>query len=135
MPNQNEDGRTAPARQVLIIEHHPDGRGTLRHVLSLLGYVVEVAVDGFEGIAKGLALRPAAALVDIGLPGLDGFEVARQLRAGLGRHIRLIAHTAYPPPDEDEPSSRTWFDAWLQKPLKLADLLGLLDTSDEAASE
>jgi serine/threonine protein phosphatase PrpC len=59
-----------------------------------LGHTVETAKDGPEGVEKALASRPEVALIDIGLPGVDGYEVARRLRAALGGSIVLIAHTA-----------------------------------------
>src|SRR6267378_518658 len=83
---------------VLIIEDNADGRESLRTLLQLLGYRVEVAMDGVQGVEKGLAMRPAAAIVDIGLPRLNGYKVAQRLRATLGNSVTLIAHTAYAQP-------------------------------------
>jgi CheY-like chemotaxis protein len=86
----------APAScRVLLVEDHPDGRETLKLLLELCGYQVEAAADGRQGVEKGLAWRPEVAVVDIGLPLLDGYEVARRLRAALGGRVRLIALTAY----------------------------------------
>src|SRR5262249_18177761 len=78
---------------VLVVEDNADGRESLRQLLGLLGLAVEVAADGPEGVAKGLELRPRAAVIDIGLPGLDGLAVARELRRALGGDVLLIAHT------------------------------------------
>ena len=82
-------------RRVLVVEDNPYGRETLRLLLDAWGFDVQVASDGGEGTRKALEWRPQAAVVDIGLPVLSGHEVARQLRAALGRAIRLIALTAY----------------------------------------
>ena len=77
-------GTDAPApRRVLIVEDSPDGRAMLRLLLELYGFQVEEAADGRQGVEKALAWRPEAAVVDIGLPVLDGYEVARRLRAAL----------------------------------------------------
>ena len=72
-------------RDVLIVEDNPDGRESLRMLLELLGYRVEVAQDGYEGVEKALTHHPKVGLIDIGLPGLDGYEVARRLRSALQR--------------------------------------------------
>ena len=68
------------AHRVLVIEDNPDGREMLRLLLELKGHRVEVAGDGLRGLQKALAWSPQVAVVDIGLPGLDGYQVARQVR-------------------------------------------------------
>jgi len=115
-------------RDVLIVEDNPDGRESLRMLLELLGYRVEVAQDGYEGVEKALTHHPKVGLIDIGLPGLDGYEVARRLRSALGRSIVLIAHTAYTQPEDRARALEAGFDALLGKPAEpegLADLLNL----------
>ncbi len=109
----------APAREILIIEDHKDGREMLRYVLELWGYQVAVAADGEEGVQKALALRPDIALVDIGLPHLDGYQVARRLRKELGNGIFLIACTAYGSPDDRRQALEAGFDLHLRKPVDL----------------
>jgi two-component system, sensor histidine kinase len=84
----------ARPRLILVIEDNEDGRESMRLLLSLLGHRVEVAADGEEGVRKALESRPDVAIVDINLPRLNGYEVARRLRQALGRSITLIAHTA-----------------------------------------
>jgi len=108
---------------VLVVEDNADGRTALCTLLRRVGYTVEVAADGPEGVEKGVALRPGVALVDIGLPGLDGYEVARRLRAALGEALVLIAHTAYARPWDGTAGA---FDAWLTKPADPKELLTLL---------
>src|SRR5215469_16570477 len=85
-------------RRVLIVEDHPDARESLRLLLEFWGHQVEVAADGLRGVQVALAWKPEVAIVDIGLPLLDGYEVARQLRAALDVPIRLIALTGLPLP-------------------------------------
>src|SRR5437879_3305589 len=97
-------------RRVLLVEDNDDGRMTLRILLELNGFGVEEAADGLQGVAKGLAYRPEVAVVDIGLPGLNGYEVARRLRATLGRRIRLIALTAFDEPRDRERALEAGFD-------------------------
>jgi CheY-like chemotaxis protein len=111
---------------VLIVEDNADGRESLRLLLQLLGHRVEVASDGVEGVEKGLRSRPQVAMVDIGLPGLDGYEVARRLRAALGHDIVLLAHSAYSNPQEREWALAAGFDGFLPKPMDLDALEGWL---------
>ena len=74
----------APASlRALVVEDNRDARETLQFLLRTWGHRVEAA-DGRQGVDKGLAWRPEVAVVDIGLPLLDGYAVARQLRAALG---------------------------------------------------
>jgi CheY-like chemotaxis protein len=125
----HEVGITA-GRQILIIEDNPDGRETLRTLLESDGHHVEVAENGLEGLDKALALRPAVALVDIGLPLLDGYQVAERLRAVLGRQILLIACTAYGRPEDRRRSRQAGFDAHLVKPVDLDQLARLISRAD-----
>ena len=111
---------------ILIVEDNPDVRDSLCMLLQLLGYQVEVAANGGEGIRKALASRPEVGVIDIGLPGVDGYEVARRLRAALGSSIRLIAHTAYTQPENRERALQAGFNVFLGKPAepeRLTDLL------------
>jgi len=123
-PAQDEDASLCNC--VLIVEDNPAGRESLRLVLELLGFQVEVAADGIEGVHKGLALRPASAVIDIGLPGLDGYEVARRLRLTLGPGVQLIAHTAYDSAESRERARQAGFDVLLGKPADLNVLIRLL---------
>jgi CheY-like chemotaxis protein len=109
-------------RRVLLIEDNPDGRESLRMLLSYLGHQVDVAADGEEGVQKALALLPDLALVDIGLPGMNGYEAARRIRAALGRNIVLIAYTAYDSEETERQVAEAGFDAHLVKPIELSEL-------------
>jgi CheY-like chemotaxis protein len=87
---------------------------------------VEAAVDGQEGITKALAWNPNVAVVDIGLPVLDGYEVARQVRSALGPAVYLVALTAYGQPEDRKAALQAGFDAHLTKPANLPALASLL---------
>ena len=113
--------RTTPCH-VLIVEDNPDGRESLRMLLELLGCQVEVAADGFEGVRKALAGHPGLALIDIGLPGLDGYQVAGQLRDALDGDILMVACTAYGSADARRRVELAGFDGHLIKPLDLDEL-------------
>ena len=113
-------------RRVLIVEDHPDARESLRLLLECWGHQVEVAADGLRGIQVALAWKPEVAIVDIGLPLLDGYEVARQLRAALDAPIRLIALTAYRTPEDIRRAHEAGFDIHLAKPADPGEIRHLL---------
>jgi PAS domain S-box-containing protein len=115
------------SRRVLVIEDNADARAMLRHLLETAGHEVHEAADGRQGLAMALALRPDVALIDLGLPGLDGFEIARQLRAADERRtMLLVAVTGYGSPDDRERSLLAGFDVHLVKPVDPDLLAGVL---------
>jgi CheY-like chemotaxis protein len=115
-------------RRVLVVEDNPACRDSLCLLLSLSGFQVEQARDGREGVQKALTWRPAAAVVDIGLPVLDGYEVARCLREALNGLIVLIALTGYGQPEDRQRALAAGFDHHLTKPADPENLLRLLGT-------
>src|SRR3954469_22372054 len=98
----------------------------MRLLLELLGFRVEVAADGPAGVGKALSWRPQCAVVDIGLPLLDGYGVARQVRAGMGGAVFLIALTGYGTPGARQKAAEAGFDAFMTKPADFGVLAGLL---------
>jgi CheY-like chemotaxis protein len=115
------DARPAPGdevkRRVLVVEDNGDHRELLRTLLGANGHEVEVAADGHAGVTHALAFRPEVMLVDIGLPGLDGYEVARRVRAALGRRVALVAVTGYGSSDVRRRALDAGFDEHLTKPV------------------
>jgi two-component system, sensor histidine kinase len=114
------------APRVLVIEDNPDARASLRLLLKLFGCEVEVAGDGIAGLRKALEWRPDAAVVDIGLPLIDGYQVARSVRAALGERVRLVAVTGYASPWDRDLAFLAGFDAHLPKPANPEALLRAL---------
>jgi signal transduction histidine kinase len=109
--------RPRPTR-ILLVEDNPDAREALRGVLELEGHRVAAAVDGADGIELGAAFRPEIAFIDITLPGLDGFEVARRLRAlDGGKKVVLVAITGHGQPEDRRRAHTAGFDAYLVKPV------------------
>jgi signal transduction histidine kinase/ActR/RegA family two-component response regulator len=104
-------------RHVLIVEDGPDARNALGRLLELWGHHVELAEDGTRGVERAIASHPEVALIDIGLPGLNGYEVARRVRQVLGDKIRLIALTGYGQPDDHARTREAGFDQHLVKPV------------------
>lgn len=109
---------------VLLVEDNDDGREMMAMMLSCYGYPVQHAADGFQGLATAAAARPDIALVDIGLPGIDGYEVARRMRANPEtHHIKLIALTGYGLADDQRRVLDAGFDMHLVKPVDVDQLL------------
>src|SRR3989442_15347350 len=106
----------ALARRVLIVEDNPDNRLALRTLLELWGYVVEEAQDGARAIQMFLERRPEIALVDIGLPGLSGYDVAQRMRAAPGGKPFLVALTGYGRSDDRRRAPDAGFDPHPGKP-------------------
>jgi signal transduction histidine kinase/ActR/RegA family two-component response regulator len=118
-------GGPAPPCRLLIIEDNGDVRVALRVLLESVGQEVYEAADGESGISAASALAPDIVLVDIGLPGLDGYEVARRLRAA-NPAVGLVALTGYGQPGDHERSSRAGFDAHLVKPVGIERLSAVI---------
>jgi len=120
---------TSTPRRVLIVEDNDDAREMLQTMLELLHHTVRAARDGPTGIEAALEFQPDVALVDVGLPGLDGYEVARYLRASGGeKRPRLIALTGYGLPKDAIRAREAGFDAHLVKPVhpdRLAQILAM----------
>ncbi|WP_433926822.1 ATP-binding protein [Sorangium cellulosum] len=117
----------AERRRVLVVEDAADVRRMLREFLEALGHEVTVAADGLDGVAKLLALRPDVAFVDVGLPGIDGHEVARRARAAPGGEaLYLVALSGYGGAEDQGRSRRAGFDLHLTKPVTAATLQRVL---------
>jgi signal transduction histidine kinase/ActR/RegA family two-component response regulator len=115
--SDTETASTGTARHVLVIEDNADAREMLRMALELDGHRVETAEDGTSGVEAALRSTPDVVLVDIGLPGLDGYAVARRLRAALGHRVTLVALTGYGQTDDRRRTAEAGFDAHLVKPV------------------
>jgi CheY-like chemotaxis protein len=126
----------AGARRILLVEDDADTREALKTLLELSGHQVAVAADGGEAVAHVVAYRPDVALVDIGLPEIDGNEVARRIRAQLGAGgIFLVALTGYGGEAEEELARAAGFDAHFTKPVELSRLDRLLRTRGRAGQQ
>jgi two-component system CheB/CheR fusion protein len=106
------------ARRVLIVEDNADAREMLGQLLAMDGHRVEEAQDGRQAIELALRWRPDVVLVDIGLPGMSGYDLARALRASpVGGEVRLVALTGYGQPADRAQAREAGFDAHLVKPV------------------
>lgn len=113
-------GSFQPARsrpwQVLIVEDNVDQAQTLKMFLSIRGHRLEIAGSGPAAIESARRLRPDVVLLDLGLPGFDGFEVARRLRQEHGPEIRIIAISAYATESDRRESFEAGCELHLVKP-------------------
>jgi two-component system CheB/CheR fusion protein len=109
--------------RILIVEDHPDVRSMLKMLLELQGFDVETASDGERGVEMIEFQQPNVAFVDIGLPGIDGYEVARRVRSHPeNAGVHLVALTGYGQPRDRELAAEAGFDAHLAKPVDLNEL-------------
>jgi PAS domain S-box-containing protein len=120
--------RGGEGRRVLIVDDNTDAADTLRIALEQLGYVVEVAPDGPSALERAWSFQPSVILLDIGLPFMDGYEVARHLRAaGKAPLPRLLAVTGYGQAADRERTRAAGFEAHLVKPINLELLRRVLE--------
>jgi PAS domain S-box-containing protein len=118
-------------RRVLVIEDNADAAETLKEVLELNGHEVQTASTGQEGIEAAHAFHPDVVLCDIGLPGMDGFEVARRMRADPElRAVPLIALSGYTGPEDLARAKEAGFDRHLAKPPEIAALESALSEAE-----
>lgn len=116
------------ALHVLVVEDSADVGESLRDVLELLGHEVDVATDGPAALGIATRRRPDVVLCDIGLPGMDGYAVARAFRGDPRlRDIYLVALTGYAQPDDRRRAATAGFNAHLGKPASIDHLERLLD--------
>lgn len=114
-------------RRVLVVEDNPDAAETLRDFLQLSGHEVELAHSGVEGVEAARQFHPEVVLCDLGLPEMDGFAVAEELRRDPAtRDVRLIAVTGYGRDEDRRRSREAGFDFHLTKPLDPGRLVQLL---------
>lgn len=115
--------------RILLVEDSDDARRMLRMLLEDHGHHVIEAADGLSGLSAVLERRPDVALVDIGLPAMDGYELARRVRREApGDPPRLVALTGYGTPEDVQAALDAGFDDHLVKPVHLPDLFRLLET-------
>jgi CheY-like chemotaxis protein/anti-sigma regulatory factor (Ser/Thr protein kinase) len=122
--------RTSSRQRILLIEDNEDGREMMAMMLESHDYTVDRAADGTEGLRMAAAQQPDIALVDIGLPGIDGYEVARRMRANPAlAKVRLVALTGYGQQEDQRRAIEAGFDTHLVKPVELQHLMEVLESA------
>lgn len=138
LPRGSDPGSTCPAlhasvshhvsRRVLVVEDQADAADSLHDALVMAGHTVEVARDGPTGLAMAKAMKPDVMLCDVGLPGMDGYQVARAVRAEPAlQAVKLVALTGYALPEDKQRAREAGFDHHLAKPPVLEQLTCLVD--------
>ena len=114
-------------RRVLIVEDNEMNRDVLTRRLVRAGYQVSAAVDGLDGVAQASLQRPDIILMDVGLPGVDGFEATRRIKADpSAATIPIIALTAHAMAGDRERFLEAGMDYYLVKPIIAAELYSIL---------
>ena len=111
----------APPRRVLIVDDNEDAANSLAMILELSGHETASVYTAVDALQRAAAFRPDVVLLDIGLPGMDGYEVAQKIRELPGlRDIRLVAVTGYGRSDDRLRARDAGFDDHLTKPVEFA---------------
>jgi CheY-like chemotaxis protein len=124
----NDSAAPSGAARLLVVDDNADAADTLADLLRVLGYEVRCAGDGASAMAALDGYRPQLALLDIGLPGEDGYAVARRMRDDPRRaQAKLVALSGYSADAKRSESLGAHFDAHLVKPVSVDELIGLLE--------
>lgn len=112
--------------RVLIADDNEDAADMLAQLVRMRGYQVAVAHDGLEAVSSAASFMPDVALLDIGMPELDGHQVAAELRKERGADVTLVAITGWGDGEAKQRSSTAGFDHHLTKPIDLDGLISWL---------
>jgi CheY-like chemotaxis protein len=124
------------SRRVLVIDDNADAADLLAKHISMLGGESHTARDGQSGIEMAVTIRPHVVLIDIGMPGLDGYETCRRLRDALGGRVMLVAVSGWGQQQDKRRAMGAGFDAHLTKPADptaVATLLAYAEAKGAAA--
>jgi len=125
--SSSTDSSSASALRVLLVDDNVDAVESMEILLQAFGYEVSTAVHPDIALAQLETFAPAAAVIDIGLPGMDGYQLATEIRRRLaGKPMRLIAFTGYGGADDIARAKVAGFDAHLVKPVEIDRLLAAL---------
>ena len=130
MSNAPSSTDSSGAPRVLLVDDNVDAVESMEILLQAFGYEVSTAVHPDLALAQLESFAPAAAVIDIGLPDMDGYQLATEIRRRLaGRPMRLIAFTGYGGADDIAKATVAGFDAHLVKPVEIDRLLAALGGS------
>jgi PAS domain S-box-containing protein len=138
-PNGSPPAERAPSgdrRRVLVVDDNKDSVESLATVLGLHGHRVESAHDGFEALEAAERFRPDAVLLDLGMPGIDGYETCRRLRATpWGRRALVVAQTGWNSAEDRERTRAAGFDGHMVKPIDIGELERVLEKAPRGEPE
>jgi CheY-like chemotaxis protein len=121
MPNRSSRGA-----RVLVVDDDPDSAESMARLLQHSGHEVDVALDGKTALQRARAKQPDVVLLDICMPGMDGYEVARQLRAMFQNKVQLVASTALGSEEDRKRCLEAGFDLHLVKPVDPTEVRNLV---------
>jgi signal transduction histidine kinase len=124
----DDPAASAVSRRILVVDDNRDAADSLAMLLDLDGHEVQTAYSGREGLEASQSFKPNTVLLDIGLPGLDGYEVARRIRGSGQREMLIIAVSGYGTEQDRRISSEAGFDHHFTKPLEYQRLKDLLNS-------
>lgn len=117
-----------PDRKILVVDDNTDAADSLCEALQMLGHIAEVAYDGPSALRIAQAFQPDLALLDIGLPAMDGYELGQQLRASSSNaSLKLVALTGYSQETERRRTAAAGFDRHLVKPIDFDRLQAVIE--------
>ena len=117
-----------PTHSILVVDDNADSASSMAMLLRMLGHSVETETDGRAVLERIATLRPEIVFLDIGLPGMSGYEIAKALRASAhGRDVRLYAMTGYGQEEDRRRSAEAGFDGHLVKPVDSEELFAMID--------
>ncbi len=126
-PRDRKEMNESSRRRILVVDDNADAAKSLAMLLRLRGHDTQVYFDGLSALEHAAAFRPDLILLDIGLPGMDGYEVARCIRrCDILKHTPLAAVTGYGRPEDHRRSQEAGFDHHLVKPIEIRQLDELL---------
>ena len=138
-PERIERTPTTPGHRIMVVDDNHDAANSLAALLRMRGHEVCIAHDGVRAVEDAATLSPDLILLDIGLPGMNGFEAARRIRERrTDRRFMLVALTGWSQDDDRRRSREAGFDAHLVKPVAIEDieaLLGRLPQTGESGSD
>jgi PAS domain S-box-containing protein len=130
-PAETPAAKAPPARRILVADDNPDAADSLAMTLKLRGHELEVAHDGRQALAIAAIMHPDIALLDIGMPVFNGYELARQIRSEpWGRSMRLIAVTGWGQEEDRRLALEAGFDDHLTKPVDPDKLIELIEARE-----
>ena len=132
VPSSSQAGftRSITAQRVLVVDDNRDGAETIARLLSVMGHEVAVAHDGLTALERATHFEPGVVLLDLGMPGMDGFQVCERLRAYTWKQRpRIVAVTGWGRDGDMARTKKAGFDAHLVKPVDAAELVKLLRES------
>jgi CheY-like chemotaxis protein len=118
---------------VLVAEDIPDAAEMMRLMLACMGHDVRVAADGVQAVTIAQEFQPQVGFLDIGMPRMDGYEAARQIRSALGRRVLLVALTGWGQEEDQRRAYAAGFDRHVTKPAEPSALESIIASAVERA--